>query len=125
MSQRRCLPAPPAKRFTTALAAGITSAAIASAADAKPGTPAKTMSLGLGLAIVRRITDLHGGTVEVIPPRQGVKFRISIPEIAVGQPAADRPRHAADPAVPALTACRHPRAGQQQCSARVCSAVPL
>ena len=33
-----------AAAVTTALAAGITSAAIASAADAKPGTPAKTMS---------------------------------------------------------------------------------
>jgi signal transduction histidine kinase len=36
---------------------------------------------GLGLAIVRRIADIHDGTVEAIPLRQGVKFRISLPEI--------------------------------------------
>jgi len=38
---------------------------------------------GLGLAIVRRIVDMHDGTVEAIPLRQGMKFRISVPEIAV------------------------------------------
>jgi hypothetical protein len=32
---------------------------------------------------VRRITDLHGGTVEAIPLREGVKFRVSVPEIIV------------------------------------------
>ncbi len=36
---------------------------------------------GLGLAIVRRIADMHGGTAEAIPLQQGVKFRISVPEI--------------------------------------------
>ena len=41
---------------------------------------------GLGLAIVRRIADLHDGTVEAIPLRQGVKFRICLPEIVVDQP---------------------------------------
>jgi signal transduction histidine kinase len=44
---------------------------------------------GLGLAIVRRIADMHDGTVEAIPLQQGVKFRISIPEIAVDQPAVE------------------------------------
>ena len=38
---------------------------------------------GLGLAIVRRIADLHDGAVEAIPLQQGMKFRISLPEIAV------------------------------------------
>ena len=38
---------------------------------------------GLGLAIVRRIADTHDGTVEAIPLRQGMRFRISLPEIAV------------------------------------------
>jgi len=38
---------------------------------------------GLGLAIVRRIADTHDGTVEAIPLQQGMKFRISVPEIAV------------------------------------------
>jgi two-component system, OmpR family, sensor histidine kinase MprB len=42
---------------------------------------------GLGLAIVRRIADMHDGTVEAIPLRQGVKFRISLPEIVLDQPA--------------------------------------
>jgi len=43
---------------------------------------------GLGLAIVRRIADMHDGTVEAIPLRQGVKFRLSVPEIAVDPPTA-------------------------------------
>jgi two-component system sensor histidine kinase MprB len=38
---------------------------------------------GLGLAIVRRIADMHGGTVEAIPLPQGVKFRLTVPEILV------------------------------------------
>jgi two-component system sensor histidine kinase MprB len=45
---------------------------------------------GLGLAIVRRIADLHHGTVEAIPLQQGVKFRISIPEIALDQPTVEQ-----------------------------------
>ena len=44
---------------------------------------------GLGLAIVRRIADMHDGTVQAIPLQQGVKFRISIPEIAVDQPTVE------------------------------------
>ncbi|HET9971709.1 MAG TPA: HAMP domain-containing sensor histidine kinase [Streptosporangiaceae bacterium] len=42
---------------------------------------------GLGLAIVRRIADTHHGTVEAIPLRQGVTFRLSLPEAAVDPPA--------------------------------------
>jgi len=45
---------------------------------------------GLGLAIVRRVADMHDGTVEAIPLQQGVKFRISIPQIAVDQPTVER-----------------------------------
>jgi len=45
---------------------------------------------GLGLAIVRRIADMHDGTVEAIPLQQGVKFRISVPEIAVDRPTAEQ-----------------------------------
>jgi hypothetical protein len=32
---------------------------------------------------------MHDGTVEAIPLQQGVKFRISIPEIAVDQPTVE------------------------------------
>lgn len=49
---------------------------------------------GLGLAIVRRVADMHDGTVEAIPLQQGVKFRFSVPEIAVDPPAVDRPQGA-------------------------------
>jgi two-component system, OmpR family, sensor histidine kinase MprB len=41
---------------------------------------------GLGLAIVRRITDLHGGTVEAIPLGQGIKFRVTLPELVDSPP---------------------------------------
>ena len=44
---------------------------------------------GLGLAIVRRITDIHDGTVEALPLRQGVMFRISLPELAGDPPASE------------------------------------
>jgi signal transduction histidine kinase len=46
---------------------------------------------GLGLAIVRRITDMHDGTVEALPLRQGVMFRISLPELAGAPPASEEP----------------------------------
>jgi signal transduction histidine kinase len=46
---------------------------------------------GLGLAIVRRVADMHDGTVEAIPLQQGVKFCISVPEIAVVPPTPERP----------------------------------
>jgi signal transduction histidine kinase len=45
---------------------------------------------GLGLAIVRRIADMHDGTVEAIPLQQGVKFRISVPEIVIDQPTVEQ-----------------------------------
>jgi hypothetical protein len=50
---------------------------------------------------VRRIADMHDGTVEAIPLQQGMKFRLSVPETIVDQPAAEQTRHAADPPVPA------------------------
>jgi two-component system sensor histidine kinase MprB len=46
---------------------------------------------GLGLAIVRRIVELHDGTVEAIQLRQGVKFRISLPEVTADPATAERP----------------------------------
>jgi len=39
---------------------------------------------------VRRIADLHDGTVEAIPLQHGVKFRISMPEIVVDQAIPER-----------------------------------
>jgi len=33
---------------------------------------------------------MHDGTVEAIPLRQGVKFRISMPEIVVDQPTVEQ-----------------------------------
>jgi two-component system sensor histidine kinase MprB len=46
---------------------------------------------GLGLAIVRRIADMHDGAVEAIPLQQGVKFRISVPEVVADQPNMQQP----------------------------------
>ena len=46
---------------------------------------------GVGLSIVRRIADMHDGTVEAIPLRQGVRFRISLPELIADPPAPERP----------------------------------
>jgi two-component system sensor histidine kinase MprB len=48
---------------------------------------------GLGLAIVRRIADVHNGSVEAIPQRQGVKFRIRLPEIVADPPPAGTGPH--------------------------------
>jgi two-component system sensor histidine kinase MprB len=48
---------------------------------------------GLGLAIVRRIADVHNGTVEAIPLRQGVNFRLSLPEVVVDPPPAGTGPH--------------------------------
>ncbi len=45
---------------------------------------------GLGLAIVRRIADTHNGTVEAVPLRPGVKFRLRVPEISVDQLTTDQ-----------------------------------
>jgi two-component system sensor histidine kinase MprB len=45
---------------------------------------------GLGLAIVHRIADMHDGTVEAIPLPQGVRFRISVPEVIVDPPPAEQ-----------------------------------
>jgi PAS domain S-box-containing protein len=46
--------------------------------------------LGLGLAIARHLTELHGGTIEVDSAGEGLgaTFRISLPLVAVTAPAA-------------------------------------
>lgn len=48
--------------------------------------------LGLGLAIVRQLVELHGGTVHAVSPGegQGATFTVKLPLIALG-PTADEP----------------------------------
>ena len=52
--------------------------------------------LGLGLAIVRHLVELHGGTVtaESLGPNQGATFRVRFP-LRAGRPASTRPPPAA------------------------------
>jgi PAS domain S-box-containing protein len=61
--------------------------------------------LGLGLAIVRHISELHGGTVEALSdgPGQGATFRIKLP-VSVAKTASLPQSEAAEhPAVPMIT----------------------
>ena len=53
--------------------------------QAEAGTTRKTGGLGLGLAIVRHMVELHGGTVEASSPGEGegATFRISLPVMIV------------------------------------------
>jgi signal transduction histidine kinase len=105
--------APPDGRIRISAAAGTVEVS-----DDGPGIPAEDLphifdrfyrsataralpGSGLGLAIVRRIADMHDGTVEAIPLQQGVKFRISLPEITIDLPTVGPTRHAAD--LPRLT----------------------
>jgi signal transduction histidine kinase/CheY-like chemotaxis protein len=61
--------------------------------QAEAGTTRKTGGLGLGLAIVRHIVEMHGGTVEAASPGegQGATFRVRLPLMIV-HPATLEPR---------------------------------
>jgi PAS domain S-box-containing protein len=71
------------------------------------GTTRKTGGLGLGLAIVRHIVEMHGGTVHAASAGvgQGSTFRVRLPLMIV-QPVAVDPRreHPRTERMPALTA---------------------
>ena len=66
--------------------------------QAEGGTTRKTGGLGLGLAIVRHIVEMHGGTVEATSPGegQGATFRVRLPLMIVHtearEPRREHPR---------------------------------
>lgn len=62
--------------------------------QAEAGTTRKTGGLGLGLAIVRNLVEMHGGTVEVASggQGQGATFRIMLPLMIVHPPVIDAKR---------------------------------
>jgi PAS domain S-box-containing protein len=66
--------------------------------QAEAGTTRKTGGLGLGLAIVRHIVEMHGGTVEATSPGEGkgATFRVRLPLMIVHtesrEPRREHPR---------------------------------
>jgi PAS domain S-box-containing protein len=60
--------------------------------------------LGLGLAIVRHLVELHGGTVEAHSqgPGQGASFRIQLPKLAVSTVRESHEGEKPEPATPDL-----------------------
>lgn len=61
--------------------------------------------LGIGLSLVRRLVEMHGGTVEVASdgPGQGSEFAVRLPHVEAAPPEARKPAEAVRPA----TAARH------------------
>jgi CheY-like chemotaxis protein len=62
--------------------------------QADSGSTRKTGGLGLGLAIVRHLVELHGGTVEAASPGEGLgsTFRVRIPVMIVHAEPVAAPR---------------------------------
>ncbi len=62
--------------------------------QADAGTTRQTGGLGLGLAIVRHMVEMHGGTVEAASPGEGkgATFRVRLPLMIVHPEALETPR---------------------------------
>jgi PAS domain S-box-containing protein len=62
--------------------------------QADAGMTRKTGGLGLGLAIVRHLVEMHGGSVDATSPGEGAgsTFRVRLPLMIVHADAAGRPR---------------------------------
>ena len=46
----------------------------------EPLITTKTSGIGLGLALVKRIAERHGGTVRYLPGARGARFVVTLPE---------------------------------------------
>jgi PAS domain S-box-containing protein len=78
--------------------------------QASAGTTRTDAGLGLGLAIVRHLVHLHGGTVRAESPGEGLgaTFIVQLPSVRGGEPAetTDKPQRAQDASVARLDGVR-------------------